>query len=186
LVARHEIFRTRFVPTYGHEPMQVVDEPWPVPVDLRETDVRDVLNAEAVRPFDPAGGRLLRVVVIRLAPEEHFLLLVMHHIVFDGWSTGVLAGELSELYSAALAGRSAGLPTLPVQYADFAVWQRGRLRGETLETQWTSGALSFAGCNPLSCRRTGRARRSVRPRRGPRLHRFSGDHRRPAGSRRPA
>ncbi|WP_189307912.1 non-ribosomal peptide synthetase, partial [Streptomyces cinerochromogenes] len=145
LVARHEVLRTRFVTDDTGRPAQVVDAPWSVtpvvhdvrtvPTVDRERAASEIMAAEARRPFELDGGRLLRVDVVRLADEDQYLLLTLHHIVSDGWSSGILARELRELYAAAVAGREATLPELPVQYADFAVWQREQLSGDFLEGQ---------------------------------------------------
>ncbi|MDK0524160.1 non-ribosomal peptide synthetase [Streptomyces sp. ML-6] len=131
VVARHEALRTRFT-THGTEPGQVIDEPAPVPlavVDLTghpaaEAEARALARAEAARPFDLESGPLLRTTVLVLAPDDHVLLLSMHHIVVDSWSLGVLFRELRTAYEARLAGRPCELPELRVQYADFAAWQR--------------------------------------------------------------
>ncbi|MEB3963537.1 condensation domain-containing protein, partial [Streptomyces kunmingensis] len=146
LVARHEILRTRFVTDDSGRPSQMVDAPWSVtPVvhhvrsdaglEDRERTAQEVMEAEARRPFELDGGRLLRVDLVPVAQDDQYLLITLHHIVSDGWSAGILARELRELYAAALAGSEASLPGLPVQYADFAVWQREQLTGDFLETQ---------------------------------------------------
>jgi len=132
LVARHEILRTSFVTGPDGEPLQVVGKPWPVRVG--RCGPGD-MQARALEPFDLAGGRLLRVWVTSRGPADHDLLICMHHIVGDGWSVGVLAQELSELYAAGLAGRPAVLPALRLQYADYAVWQREWLSGGVLDRQ---------------------------------------------------
>ena len=93
------------------------------------------MNAEAGEPFDLATGPMLRVKLLRLGDEDHVVLLTMHHIVSDGWSMGVLTREVAALYAAYSQGEESPLAELPVQYADFAVWQRGWLRGEELERQ---------------------------------------------------
>ncbi|HEV2735289.1 MAG TPA: condensation domain-containing protein, partial [Longimicrobiaceae bacterium] len=144
IVRRHEALRTTF-----HEgdagPVQVVAPfaGFALPVeDLaglgeaeREARVKRRASDEASRPFDLAAGPLFRATLLRLEAEEHVLLLCMHHVVGDGWSMGVLFRELSALYAAFREGRESPLAELPVQYADYAVWQRERLRGETLERQ---------------------------------------------------
>ncbi|GIF17111.1 hypothetical protein Ate01nite_71430 [Actinoplanes teichomyceticus] len=145
LVARQESLRTTFHTTADGHARQVVGPPYrvtPEPVDLGELPERErderlarVLAQQERRPFDLATGPLLRPVLIRLAGDDHVLLLVLHHIVTDGWSTGVLLDELAECYAAALAGRAPNLPDLPVRYADFAAWQRERLTGEVLAEQ---------------------------------------------------
>jgi len=101
----------------------------------REIEVRRLVTAEAQRPFDLSKGPLIRGTVLRLGDEEHVGLLTMQHIVSDGWSTGILVRELATLYVAFCAGRSSPLPALPIQYADFAHWQRQWLQDEVLETQ---------------------------------------------------
>ena len=106
--------------------------------DEAEAEVRRLVTADARRPFDLRRAPLLRATLLRLSAEYHILLLSLHHIVTDGWSTGVLYRELTSLYHAFNAGEEPGLPELPIQYADFAVWQRHWLRGEVLE-----GHLSY-------------------------------------------
>ncbi|MDT0478079.1 condensation domain-containing protein, partial [Streptomyces sp. DSM 41014] len=160
LAARHEVLRTRFVIGEGGEPVQVVDEPSPVRIhhiDLstvqdptaREAQVRETVDAEALRPFDLAADALLRVSLVRVAEEDHVLVLSMHHIVSDGWSIGVLTRELGELYAAALHKQDAQLPDLPVQYADFAIWQRQWLQGEVLDRQLGYWREQLTGLEPL-------------------------------------
>ena len=101
----------------------------------REAEVQRLVIEEAQLPFNLARGPLLRITLLRLAEEEHVGLLTMHHIVSDGWSTGILIREMAVLYEAFSCGRSSPLPELPIQYADFAHWQRQWLQGEVLETQ---------------------------------------------------
>jgi hypothetical protein len=128
---RHEVLRTRFAEA-GGGPVQVIDAEPDVPVRLvdlsalpageRDAAARRLLAEEARRPFDLARGPLARALLLRLGEREHLALLNLHHVVTDGWSTGVLLRELAALY----AGVS--LPALPVQYADYAAWQRESLR----------------------------------------------------------
>ncbi|WP_339413594.1 amino acid adenylation domain-containing protein [Pseudomonas sp. EA_35y_Pfl2_R5] len=144
LVRRHEALRTRFAERDG-EPTQLIHEAIDLPlpmVDLghlapteREQAARRLLIEEATRPFNLSQAPLLRLTLVRLAADEHLLLVVLHHIVADGWSMGVLVSELAQLYRAALEGREAALPALPIQYADYAAWQRQRLDGAGLERQ---------------------------------------------------
>jgi amino acid adenylation domain-containing protein len=144
VVKRHEALRTTFATVDGR-PVQVIAPTLTVrpPVvnlqDLlaseQEAEVRRLVIEEAQRPFNLARGPLLRITLLRLAEEEHVGLLTMHHIVSDGWSTGILIRELALLYEAFSCGRSSPLPELPIQYADFAHWQREWLQGEVLETQ---------------------------------------------------
>src|ERR687895_1895294 len=101
----------------------------------REAEVRRLAAEEAQRPFDLARGPLLRVCLLKLGEEDHGLLVTLHHIVTDGWSTEVFIHELSALYPAFSTGRPSPLAVLFIQYADFAAWQRGWLQGAMLEGQ---------------------------------------------------
>jgi amino acid adenylation domain-containing protein len=154
IIRRHESLRTTFHEVDG-EPAQVTapDLPVALPVldlsDLlaaeREVEALRLARAEAQRPFDLTRGPLLCITLMKLAPREHVVLLVMHHIISDGWSMGVFYRELAALYQSFAAGMSAPLPALPVQYADYAVWQRDWLRGETLEKQLAYWKERLAG-----------------------------------------
>ncbi|MFE1229688.1 amino acid adenylation domain-containing protein [Streptomyces sp. NPDC058745] len=143
LFARHEILRTRYPEQNGVAYQHVDPAPAEVPlavVDLTgaedpEQAVREHVLAEVRHSFDLAAEHALRASLARLGPEEHILVLAMHHIATDGWSTDILTHELVELYRAESAGRAPVLADLPVQYADFAVWQRGRLTGDVLDRQ---------------------------------------------------
>src|SRR5205085_11893732 len=111
-------------------------------VDLRALDqprraaqARAVAEAEARRGFDLEGGGLLRVCLLRLAEQEQLLLVTMHHIVSDGWSMGVIVGELRRLYEAYAEGRPSPMAELAIQYADYALWQRRWLTAELLDAQ---------------------------------------------------
>ncbi|HEX2092009.1 MAG TPA: amino acid adenylation domain-containing protein, partial [Longimicrobiaceae bacterium] len=167
LVRRHETLRTVFAVRDG-EPVQVVREAGALSLaveDLRGRPEEEVLRraaAEGMRPFDLEAGPLLRTALLRLGDEEWVLLFTLHHIVSDGWSLGVLVREVCELYAAFCEGRAPTLPQLPVQYADYAVWQRAWLTGETLERQlgWWREALS--GAPPLLEIPTDRPRTQVR------------------------
>ncbi|MCA1707670.1 MAG: condensation domain-containing protein, partial [Actinobacteria bacterium] len=144
LVARHESLRTTFDSVDGRG-VQVVHAPYAVslpmldlaglPEEERRTELDRVVAEEALRPFDLGGGPLLRTRLVRLAADEHVLTMMLHHIVTDGWSGGVIMSDLSELYRAELSGTPPDLTALPVQYADFAVWQRERLSGSMVEAQ---------------------------------------------------
>ncbi|GIJ79312.1 amino acid adenylation domain-containing protein [Micromonospora phaseoli] len=130
LVARHEVLRTRYVDGAAG-PEQVVDPAAPVPLPVVDVPdghrsaaaLRELVDAETLRPFDLAGGPVLRATLYRCAPGEHVLLLVMHHIACDGWSLPIMWRELSAVYRGGAAA-AAQLPPLPVQYADVAWWQR--------------------------------------------------------------
>ncbi|MFF9179390.1 condensation domain-containing protein, partial [Streptomyces sp. NPDC014793] len=159
LVTRHEVLRTRFVTDGSGRPAQIVDSPWSVtpvmhdvrtlPTADREPAALDIMAVEARRPFELEGGRLLRVDVVRVADDDQYLLITLHHIVSDGWSSGILARELRELYAAAIAGCEAKLPELQIQYGDFAAWQREQLSGEFLETQLAYWRERLAGVAAL-------------------------------------
>ncbi|HYH19582.1 MAG TPA: amino acid adenylation domain-containing protein [Azospirillum sp.] len=142
IVARHAVLRAGFQAPSG-KPVQVIAPPGPLPiatVDLsahppaeREAACRALYDEEARRGFDLARDRLLRVTLVRLAEEEHFLVFTMHHIVSDGWSIGVLLEEIARFYTAFALGREPDLPALPVQYPDFAGWQRQRMEDGLIE-----------------------------------------------------
>src|SRR5438034_766729 len=142
IVRRHEALRTRFVEVEGRA-MQVVggrvEVELPViessGVEEREREALRLAIEEASIPFDLERGPLLRGKLLRLGEEEHVLLLTVHHIVSDGWSVGVLVRELGVLHEAYAAGKESPLPELPIQYADYAEWQRENLQGEVLEEQ---------------------------------------------------
>jgi amino acid adenylation domain-containing protein len=158
IVRRHETLRTVFEER-GGEPVQTVRPPAAVPlpaVDLsglpereREARARRLVLEEARRPFDLERGPLLRARLLRLAPGEHVLVLAMHHVASDEWSTGVLLREAAALYAAFARGASSPLPELPVQYADFAAWQRSWLAGEALDAQLRWWKARLAGAPPL-------------------------------------
>ena len=142
VVARHEALRTRFV-SRGGRPHQVVDPAGPVELEVVDlsgaaepvAEAHRLARAEAAAPFDLARGPLLRTRLLCLGPEDHVLLVTVHHIVSDGWSQGVLFGELNTFYRAFLSGEASPLAPLTLQYADFAAWQRGWLAGERLGSQ---------------------------------------------------
>ncbi len=144
ILQRHEALRTRFESEEGH-PVQVI---YPViavempledlsatPEAQREKEALRICQAEARRPFDLKRDILFRARLIRLGATEHLLFLNVHHIVADGWSVNLLLRELTGLYEAFANSKPSPLPPLPVQYADFSVWQRNWLQGETLDKQ---------------------------------------------------
>ncbi|NOK38903.1 amino acid adenylation domain-containing protein, partial [Corallococcus exercitus] len=144
LLQRHESLRTTFH-SHADEPVQRfratadfaldVQDLEQLAPDVREAEARRLAGAEALRPFDLAKGPLLRASLLRLAEHKHVLLVTMHHIVSDGWSMGILVRELGALYRAFSAGLGSPLATLPLQYADYALWQRAWLQGDALERQ---------------------------------------------------
>ncbi|MBV9648507.1 MAG: amino acid adenylation domain-containing protein, partial [Pseudonocardiales bacterium] len=157
LVARHESLRTSFDEVDGRG-VQIVHPAADVTlrvVELSEvtspTDAAldELLAGDYRRPFDLRQWPLLRALLVRRAEDEHVLLLTAHHIVTDGWSMGVLMEELGALYSAATQQRSAELPELPVQYADFASWQRNQLSGPALTAELDYWTQQLSGIAPL-------------------------------------
>ncbi|GHG84274.1 non-ribosomal peptide synthetase [Comamonas sp. JC664] len=144
LIHRHESLRTTFRMN-GQTPVQVIQSPSTPKVDiadlrslapeLREAEARRLSDEEARRPFDLTRGPLCRMGLIQLADQEHLLLLTLHHIIADGWSLSVLVREVAEVYGALSAGQPSPLSALPVQYADYARWQREWLAGPVLERQ---------------------------------------------------
>jgi amino acid adenylation domain-containing protein len=159
LVQRHEILRTAFAIVDG-APVQIIapaaaycDISIPVrdlaaqPPDERQAQVITLARQEARRPFDLTSGHLLRAELLRLGDAEHVLLLTMHHIIADGWSLGVLFRELASHYAAFISGQSAQLSALPLQYADFARWQRQWLQGEVLGSQLEYWKHQLAGAS---------------------------------------
>ncbi|NOK32233.1 amino acid adenylation domain-containing protein [Corallococcus exercitus] len=171
LIARHESLRTVFVSREG-EPVQVILPT--VPFALETVDLGEVsdevvtqrLQAEALRPFDLERGPLLRAALLRLAPRTHVLWLNMHHIVSDGWSMGVLVRELSALYGAQVSRQPSPLPPLPVQYVDYAAWQRVWLKDEVLEHHLAYWRRQLAGVPPLLELPTDKPRPRVQSQRG--------------------
>jgi amino acid adenylation domain-containing protein/FkbM family methyltransferase len=173
---RHEVLRTTFRMGADGEPVQVIGEPAPVPlavVDLsgvgaaeREAEVERRMREEAARPFDLAHGPVLRCTLLRLGAEEAVGLFTLHHIVSDEWSAGLLVGEISALYAARVRGEDARLPDLPVQYADYAAWQRERLQGEVLERQLGYWRERLAGAPAVIDLPTDRPRPAVASERG--------------------
>ncbi len=167
LVGRHEALRTSFAEEGGRV-VQIVAPELPIALPLVDLsalgapaagEARRLSAAAAARPFDLARGPVLRALLLRL-PARHLLHLCLHHVACDGWSMGVFFGELAELYGAAAGSRPAALAPLPIQYADFAAWQREWLEGPALEAQLGFWRAALAGCRrSSSCPPTGRARR---------------------------
>jgi amino acid adenylation domain-containing protein len=158
IVRRHESLRTRFAVVRG-EPRQVIEKELrvdlpvadlsSVPAAERKNAVRKAVRAEVEQVFDLRQAPLLRVKLLRLAPEEHLLVVIMHHIICDGWSLGILTREFGELYQAYSAGNGPALPPLAMQYGDFAVWQREWMRGAVLDQQLAFWKKQLAGAAPL-------------------------------------
>jgi len=149
VVRRHEVLRGSYTQVEG-EPVQVtapaapldlpVEDLSALPAEARDAESMRIANGEARAPFDLARGGLLRARLVRLAADDHLLLVTAHHIVTDGWSVSLMFRELAALYQAFAAGRPSPLPELALQYADFAAWQREHLRGERMDRlaeHWT-------------------------------------------------
>ncbi|MBD2103129.1 non-ribosomal peptide synthetase [Leptolyngbya sp. FACHB-261] len=159
IVRRHEVLRTSFT-LVNEQLMQVVapevNLPLPV-IDLQslnsneqEVQCQELAAAEAQSSFDLTQGPLLRLKLLRLGETEHLLLLTLHHIVSDEWSIGVLVQELEILYTAFANQQASPLPELPLQYADFACWQRQWLQGEILDDQLTYWRQQLSGLSALN------------------------------------
>ena len=133
VAGRHEVLRTVFPAADGQPCQQVLDPAevsWGLPVtEVAEADLAGEIAAVTGRPFDLAAEVPLRARLLRVAASEHVLVVVLHHIAGDGWSMGPLARDLSVAYAARRAGQAPGWVPLPVQYADYALWQR-ELLGE--------------------------------------------------------
>ncbi|MGW4645521.1 condensation domain-containing protein [Kitasatospora sp. NPDC004289] len=151
LTERHAVLRTRYVQPPGDgetEPYQEVLPTAPVPVEVRAAEASPaLLRAEASRPFDLATGPVLRALVLRHGPEDHTLLLTVHHIAVDGSSLPLLTADLAALYTAARTGTPADLPELPLRYADFARWERAR--DPEFAAVAETVAARLAGARPL-------------------------------------
>ena len=175
IVKRHEILRTTFSVMDGvatpiiHDRVNISISSVnleTLPELEQETEVQRLVRKESQRTFDFARDPLWRVTLLRLGRESYFLLLTIHHIVSDGWSMGILFRELSLLYKAFSSGESVSLPHLPIQYADFADWQRQWLQGEVLESQLNYWQQQLADVPPLLDLPTDRPRPPVQSFRG--------------------
>jgi amino acid adenylation domain-containing protein len=158
IIRRHRVLRTNFVKQDG-EAIQVIHpasdwqmttiELQAVPANQQETEIQSLATTEAAKPFDLATDSLIRGTLLVLSDRDHVLLLTMHHIVSDGWSIEVFIKEISTLYSAFVKGEPSPLSELPIQYADFAVWQRQWLQGEELQEQLDYWQKQLAGAPVL-------------------------------------
>jgi amino acid adenylation domain-containing protein len=158
IIRRHEILRTRFRAIDGR-PVQVIAPALELAVpiidlseispDDREHAAKRLASQEAQRPFDLAGGPLLRATILKLGHLEHVVMLTMHHIISDGWSMGILVKEMAALYQAFSAGQPSPLPEPSLQYADFAHWQRELLQGGVLEEHLDYWRKQLRGAPPL-------------------------------------
>ena len=175
IVRRHESLRTTFRNVEG-QPVQVIVEELRLSLQItevsgssseqREAELQRLTHEAAVRPFDLSRGPLFRHTLLRLGDEDHVLMIVMHHIVGDGWSGSMIAGELAALYEAFAQGRPSPLPDLAIQYADFAVWQRQWMQEEVQEKQVEYWRRQLAGAPPILELATDRPRPAVQNHRG--------------------
>ncbi|WKZ11826.1 MAG: amino acid adenylation domain-containing protein [Gammaproteobacteria bacterium] len=173
LVERHEALRTT-IRARGGEPVQVIALQLRVPVELiamegsGEEELRRRVGELSGFVFDLARGPLLRVVLLRAAAADHVLLILTHHIVSDAWSSGILFRDLAALYGARAGDAVSALPGMPLQYADFAIWQREWLQGAELARQTSFWQAALAGAPPLSTLPGDRARPALQSYRGSR------------------
>ena len=158
IVRRHEVLRTYYSTSNG-QPVQKVAPPQPLAIPIvdlqslteaeRAAEARRLAACSASASFDLSKAPMLRPMILKCAADEHIFLLDIHHIAFDGWSLGLFTRELSILYNAFLAGENSPLPDLPVQYADFAAWQRERLQGDVLQKQLDYWKNKLSGTLPV-------------------------------------
>jgi amino acid adenylation domain-containing protein len=169
IVWRHEVLRTTFASYEGEATQQItpadesrfelVEDAWPEDAD--QAALERLVAEESSAPFDLVRGPLIRGRLIRQAADRHVLLIAMHHIVSDGWSTSIFLSELSTLYGAFVRGESDPLPALALQYADYAIWQRQSLDGEVLQRQAAYWQTTLRDAPALLELPTDRARSAV-------------------------
>ncbi len=170
IVDHHEILRTNYS-SDNNTPIQVITPSRAVElqvIDLQkyanenqDKQIQRLLEQESQRPFDLASDSMLRVCLLKLAPQEHILLLVMHHIASDGWSIGVFWRHLTQLYTAFSQGQQNPLTPLPIQYADYAIWQKKWLSEEVLDHHLNYWKQKLTGANPVLELPTDRSRPAV-------------------------
>ncbi len=157
IVERHEVLRTVFA-TRDNLPVQVILPAAAMPLDVvdlrgsagaQEQQAQQLAEAELLQPFDLARGPLFRAILIQLDEQKHALLLTLHHIAFDGWSAGLLSQELIACYAAYSAGQAPALDPLPIQYADYALWQRQWLQGQQMAESLAYWRRQLAGAPDL-------------------------------------
>jgi amino acid adenylation domain-containing protein len=181
ITRRHESLRTRFDIRDG-QPVQLITEPEPLTLAFddtshlseqeRERHTREMIREEAGRPFNLTQGPLLRARLVKQSESEHILLLTMHHIISDGWSIGVLGREVAALYEAFSHAEPSPLEELPIQYADYAAWQREYLTGQRLDEQLSYWRQQLQDAPPVLELPTDRVRPPVQSYRGA-LHSFT-------------
>ncbi|NET09553.1 MAG: amino acid adenylation domain-containing protein, partial [Symploca sp. SIO2B6] len=175
IIERHEALRTNFISVEG-EATQIIhpETSWRLSVvelthlstNEQEATAQQLAQQQAIQPFELEKESLIRATLIVLSETEHILCVCMHHIVSDGWSTGVLLQELTKLYNGYIQGLSSSLTPLPIQYADFAIWQRKWLQGDVLESQLSYWKNQLADAPNLLSLPTDRPRPAVQTFRG--------------------
>jgi amino acid adenylation domain-containing protein len=170
VVQRHEILRTSFITVDG-EPIQVIAPSLQLnlsiidlqrlPATEQNNKIQELITEEALKPFDLSKIPLFRMKLLRLSEAEHILILILHHIIFDMWSVEVLLQEVKVIYENLTTGKSSPLPDLPIQYADFAVWQRQYLKNEVLENHLNYWKQQLSGTLPVLHLPTNRPRSAV-------------------------
>jgi amino acid adenylation domain-containing protein len=174
VVHRHEALRTALVLEDG-EPRQRIAPPGPLTLPVEDlagaaaAEREAAVNREATTPFDLERGPLLRARLLRQGADEHVLVITMHHLISDGWSMGILSRELEGLYAAFRAGRIAALPPLPVQYGDYAVWQRWHIAEAEMAAQLAYWRERLAGAPPALALPTDRPRPALQSFAGARM-----------------
>ncbi len=175
VMRRHEVYRTVYPAPFGRS-VQFIQPAQPVllplvdlrhlPESKREAHTQELITAEGLKCFNLEKGPLWRLLLIRLSDHEHVLMLTEHHMVHDGWTEGALVRDFLALYAAFSAGKPSPLPELPIQYADFAYWQRQWLQGETLEVLLSYWKEHLRGAPPLLALPADRPRPPVQSFRG--------------------
>ncbi|HVF91658.1 MAG TPA: condensation domain-containing protein, partial [Blastocatellia bacterium] len=175
VIKRHAALRTCFATLRG-EAVQIVKPSLSIrvpvidlsdlPADAREAEARRLAACEARQPFNLARGPLIRATLLTLDERDHIALLTLHHIISDGWSISILVEEMAELYAAYTTRRRPRLPELPIQYADFAQWQREHIQGELLERQVSYWKRQLDGAPPLLSLPSDRPRPSIQTYKG--------------------
>ncbi|QIR40546.1 amino acid adenylation domain-containing protein [Tolypothrix sp. PCC 7910] len=158
ITKRHEVLRTQLIAENGRAAQVILPElslNLPI-INLQhlskieqENTIQELIFAETQQPFNLSQEPLLRIKLLSLSEQEHILLFTMHHIISDGWSKGILIRELAAIYTEFVENKSASLPELPIQYADFAIWQREWLQGEQLQTQMNYWKQKLQGELPV-------------------------------------
>jgi len=170
VIKRHDILRTTFIET-AQSPVQKIAPSLDLPLTLidlsqspsehLETESHQLIIEEAGTRFDLAGGPLLRITVLRLNPQEHIIIVVMHHIISDGWSMGILLSEVSALYTVYSQGLASTLPELPIQYADYAYWEQQRFQAGALSADQDYWVRQLGSAPPVIDLPTDRCRPAV-------------------------